>query len=71
MKMLTVTGIIALAVGAMGCSSTWQAAAPAQNPNYEYVVGAEAGFFGSEPVIWLCPTNAGEEAECQIVEVVE
>ncbi|MEZ4446937.1 MAG: hypothetical protein R3B72_48100 [Polyangiaceae bacterium] len=63
--------LVALAASTTACSSSFRGSAPAQTANARYVVGAQQGFFGADPTIWLCPENAGEEAECQEVEIVE
>jgi hypothetical protein len=53
-----------------GCSTFFNASAPAAAGGSRYAVGSKAGFT-QEAKVWLCPDSAGDPAECDEVEINE
>jgi hypothetical protein len=53
-----------------GCSTFFNASAPAAGAGSRYAVGSRNGFT-TEAKVWLCPDSAGEPAECDEVEINE
>ena len=53
-----------------GCSTFFNASAPASAAGSRYAVGSKAGFT-QEAKVWLCPDSAGEPADCDEVEINE
>lgn len=67
MKVLVLAGV-ALLCG--GCSTFFNASAPAGTPGSRYAVGSKAGFT-QDAKVWHCPDSAGEPADCDEVEITE
>src|SRR5213075_1811638 len=54
-----VAGVVSLGTG---CSTFFDASAPAATAGSRYAVGSKAGFT-QEAKVWLCPDSAGEPAD--------
>jgi len=67
MKVIVLAGVVLLCGG---CSTFFNASAPASAAGSRYAVGSKAGFT-QEAKVWLCPDSAGEPAECDEVEITE
>lgn len=69
-KSLSVIFMVGVASLGTGCSTFFNASAPAAAAGSRYAVGSKAGFT-QDAKVWLCPDSAGEPADCDEVEINE
>jgi|GraSoiStandDraft_46_1057282.scaffolds.fasta_scaffold357616_1 uncharacterized protein YceK len=69
-KSLLVIFVAGVSLLGTGCSTFFNASAPAAGAGSRYAVGSRNGFT-TEGKVWLCPDSAGEPAECDEVEINE